>query len=69
MGPEVVGAWISDQHVLLHACSDPDACRLPPSPAKRRRATLADVDPSYDRTMSGSPELLASFTAKLSASD
>ncbi|RYO77728.1 hypothetical protein DL766_005245 [Monosporascus sp. MC13-8B] len=72
MEPEVVAAWVSDQHVLLYTCSDPDACRLPleysispsrrrcpdgASPAaKRRRAPLANVDPNSDRKMPSSGE-------------
>ncbi|RYO91856.1 hypothetical protein DL766_007176 [Monosporascus sp. MC13-8B] len=54
MEPEVVAAWISDQHVLLHACSDPNACQLPLeysiSPSRRRYPDVLDnVSPTAKR--------------------
>ncbi|KAF2189298.1 hypothetical protein K469DRAFT_683719 [Zopfia rhizophila CBS 207.26] len=52
--PEVVVAWMSDQHILLHACFDPDGCRLPLeyliSPSRRRHPdVLDDVSPAAKR--------------------
>ncbi|RTE80231.1 hypothetical protein BHE90_005229 [Fusarium euwallaceae] len=29
MESDIICAWISDQHLVLHACADPHTCALP----------------------------------------
>ncbi|KAJ3455186.1 hypothetical protein MRS44_013786 [Fusarium solani] len=57
MDSEVIAAWICDQHLLLHTCSDPQTCSLPleyeyessTSPSPRRRRHVLGLCPSAKR--------------------
>ncbi|KAJ3453630.1 hypothetical protein MRS44_017877 [Fusarium solani] len=68
MDSEVIVAWISDQHRLLHACSDPETCQLTlqyeesiSTPSRRRQRYDLEDHPSPKRLQTNRPDIDSTF--------